>query len=302
MSRFEELSTFVAIARAGSISRAAEQKRLAKSAISRRLADLEARLGVQLIARTTRQMSLTDAGEAFLKRAEDILDALGEAEAAVRSDQQALTGKLKIAAPLSYGLAQLKPFLADFVRSNPGLDLDIDFSDRQVNLVEEGVDVAVRIGRLSDSRLIARKLGPVRHIAAASPSFWQANGHPDHPSDLQSLDCLRYRGRDPSAVLRYWGPGGEVGRIQPPIRVFASNGDFVASLAADGCGFVVEPDFILQPYFDAGQLEPVLVDYAWSDMAIYLVYPPTRRVSARTRAFSDAVIAHYSDRSSDVLR
>ena len=299
MSRLEELETFIAIARAGSISRAADRLHLAKSAVSRRLSDLETRLGATLLNRTTRQISLTDAGAALLRRAEAIIDDVNEAEAAARADKSILSGKLRIAAPLSFGLSHLKPVISSFIRANPELDIEVDFSDRKVNLVEEGFDVAVRIGALADSSLIARKLIDVRHVAAASPEFWKQHGKPTKPEDLEGKPCLRYLYTARPDILEYWAPGGKRGSVSPQVRMFASNGEFIAALASEHCGFVVEPLFILAPHLKSGSLETVLEDYAWANMSLYVVTPPTRRISARVRAFSDAVAAQFKGAGAD---
>ncbi len=293
MDRVAELENFVAIARAGSISRAATQMHAAKSAVSRRLSDLETRLGVQLINRTTRQMNLTDAGAAFLTRAEAILDELNEAEASLRDGHQGLTGKLRIAAPLSFGLSHLQPVLSQFIRAHPNLSVEVDFSDRRVNLIEEGFDVALRIGVLADSSLIARKVTRIHHTVAAAPSFWDRHGRPTKPEDLETLSCLRYSNQNRPETIRYWGKRGKTGVIAPPIKMLASNGEFVASMAVDACGFIVEPRFIVAPYLRTGELEAALENYEWSDMNLYLVYPPTRRVSTRAQAFADAIALHF---------
>ncbi len=293
MSQLDELETFVAIARAGSISRAAAQMRTAKSIVSRRLSALEARLGGQLINRTTRRLSLTEVGVRFLKRAEAILDDLAEAEAVVRAGQTSLTGKLRVAAPLSFGVTHLQPVVSRFIQENQDLDVEVDFSDRQVDLVEERFDLAVRIGVLTDSTLIARKVGPIGLTVAAAPTFWQAHGKPKTPQDLEPLPCLQYLYLKRPDSITYWGEGGKKGLIRPPVRMLAGNGEFIAATAADGCGFVVLPSFILAPFLREGRLEAVLEDYVWSDLNLYIVYPPTRRISARARAFSDAVIRRF---------
>jgi DNA-binding transcriptional LysR family regulator len=293
MSRFEELTTFVAIARAGSISRAAEQRRMAKSAVSRRLSDLEARLGVPLVTRTTRRLSLTDAGERFLRRTERILDELTEAESEARADQAALTGTLRIAAPLSFAMAKLRPLVSDFITAHPELSVELDLSDRRVDLVEEGFDLALRIGRLADSTLIARRVAPIAHQVAASPEFWKIHGRPQSPQEMEPLPCLAYGNAARPGVLRFRGPDGAEGAIEPPLRLSVSNGEFVTALAVEGHGFVMEPDFILEPYLADGRLEIVLEAYTWPEMNLFLVYPPNRRMSARARAFSDAVVERF---------
>jgi len=291
MLHSEDLLIFVDIVRAGSISRAAQQRNQSKSVISRKLSDLETKLGVTLITRTTRAMHLTDAGAELLERANSILDEISEAESAVRDDASALTGRLRIAAPLSYGLSVLQPILSQFIRDHPNLKVEIDFSDRKIDLVEDGFDIALRIGVLTDSSLIARKVTSVGHTAAASSAFWDLHGRPRHPDDLAKIPALRYLNLKAPDAIPWWGPKGKTGVIHPPVGVLAGNGDFLAGLAHDGCGFMVEPDFILAPWLESGKLEAVLTDYAWSQMNLYLVYPPTRRIANRTRAFADAVLS-----------
>ncbi len=295
MNRLLELETFIEIARAGSISAAAARMNVAKSAVSRRLAELEARLGVQLFNRTTRRISLTDAGAVFLRRAQGVMDDLDEAEAEAGAAQTALTGRLKIAAPLSFGLKHLQPVLSRFAARHPGLEIEIDFSDRRVDLVDEGVDAAVRIGALADSSLIARKLCPIRSMVVAAPSFWRAHGAPAHPRDLEALPCLRYSNIVRPEIIPYWGPKGESGSIAADIKVLANNGEFLTGMAVDGHGYLIEPSFFLYGHIRDGRLAPALSDYAWSAMSLYAVYPPTRRLSARVRAFIDALVEAFGD-------
>ncbi|MEE2690903.1 MAG: LysR family transcriptional regulator [Pseudomonadota bacterium] len=295
MSRLEEIDTFVRIAEAGSISRAAEQLHVAKSAVSRRLSDLEARLGVQLFLRTTRRMSLTDAGAAFLRRARRILDDLEEAEAEAGESLAALSGNLKIAAPLSFGMTHLRPVLVEFIRTHPKVNAEVDFSDRKVDLVGEGFDIAVRIGALADSSLIARKLCPIRAVVAAAPAFWKHHGKPKHPRDLSRLPYLAYSNMARPGAIQYWGPRGETGAVEPPLRMLANNGEFLTDIAIGVCGFVVDPTFLLHDHLRSGALEAALTDYEWSVSSLHVVYPPTRQPSARVRAFADAVIARFNN-------
>ncbi len=293
MSRLEEIETFLQIARSGSISGAAGVLNIAKSAASRRLSELEARLGVQLFHRTTRQLSLTDAGAAFRKRAERVIDDLAEAEAEASEGNSALSGALRVAAPLSFGLSELRCVLAGFACANPKVVMDVDFSDRRVDLVGEGFDIAVRIGELADSSLVARRLCPIRAVAVASPKFWDAHGRPSHPRDLADLPCLRYSNVTRPGVIPYWGPGGESGAIEPPIRLLANNGDFLTEVAVHGGGYLIEPTFLLYQHLRSGALEAVATGFEWSKAHLNVVYPPARQRSARVRAFADAVIAKF---------
>ena len=294
MAKLEQLEAFIAIARAGSISKAATNLSSTKSAMSRRLSDLEARLGAQLITRTTRQLALTDAGAEFLKRAERILDELSEAENFASGNTGDLQGRLRVAAPLSFGLARLKPVVSSFISEHPGLTVEVDLSDRTIDLVEEGIDVALRIGVLPDSSMIARKVVAVSHIAAASPAFWDQHSRPQNPQALESLPCLQYANLRQPGQLFFKNQAGEKGSIAPTIKLLANNGDFLTSLAVEGHGYLVEPDFILERLIQTGELEPVLEDYQWSEMHLYLVYPPTRNIAAKTRAFSEAVMANFA--------
>ncbi len=293
MDRFSELDAFVQIARSGSISAAAERLNVAKSAVSRRLADLEARLGVQLFNRTTRRVTLTEAGSNFLSRASALLDDLEEAEAEASAGMTELIGKLKIAAPLSFGLKHLQPVLSKFIDAHPGLDLEIDFSDRKVDLIEEGFDVAVRIGALADSSLIARKLCPVRQVVAAAPAFWKEYGAPAHPRDLEKLPCIRYSNIARPEIVPYWGPGGEAGSLTATIKMLANNGDFLTDMAIDGHGYLIEPTFFLVEPVEAGALQPALCNFAWAPANLFVLYPPTRRLSQRVRVFIDALVERF---------
>ncbi|MBY0423784.1 MAG: LysR family transcriptional regulator [Parvularculaceae bacterium] len=295
MSRLEELEAFVAIAKTLSITRAADRLGLAKSAASRRLSDLERRLGVPLFHRTTRRMHLTAAGDALLARAARILDDVADAETAASAGATSLAGALRIAAPHSFGLLHLRPIVEAFHQQHPAVRVEVDYSDRRVDLVGEGYDIGVRIGRLADSSLVARRLCAIRDVVAASPAFWRKHGRPRRPSDLAALPCLAYSNLARPGSLRYWGPGGEEGVVEASIRSLANDGQALAALAEAGVGYVVEPLFILHEAIRDARLEPVLLDYAWSDLSLSVVWPPSRQMSARVRAFSDAVIARFAD-------
>lgn len=285
MSRLDEIETFVVIARSGSISRAAEQMGIAKSAASRRLSDLEARLGTQLIIRTTRQLSLTEEGQTFLANADIALEALDSAERAVQDDAIELSGPLHIAAPVSYGLAKMQPVFTQFLIDNPDVTLRVDFSDRTVDLVRDGFDLAIRIGELSDSSLIARKITSVRHCVVASPQFWKKHGTPHTPEDLQNLPFLRYENLRNRNEITFERPNGRKGAITPPQKVRASNGDFLAQMAVAHLGFMVEPEFVAEPYLVTGQLVEVLQDHSWFGLNLYVVFPPGRRPTRRAELF-----------------
>ena len=299
MSRFEEMRTFVRVVEAGGITEAARRMSLAKSAVSRRLSDLEARLKVQLLIRTTRRLTLTDTGRAFYDRCVRLLADLEEAEHAVTSAHADLTGTLRLAAPLSFGLRHLAPALDAFLERHPALSVDLDLNDRRVNLVEDGVDVAIRIGRPGESSLIARRLASVRRVVVASPAYWDAHGRPARPADLASHRGLTYTNIPDTEA---WGfvstdaPGNTAGSVaRPRARVRANNGDLLAALAAAGHGVAVLPTFLVSEWIESGRLEAVLAEHAHPTLDAWVVYPPTRHLSRRVRAFIDFVADRFKD-------
>lgn len=296
MDRFEDLRCFVQVVDQGSVTGAARALRLAPSAVSRRIKELEARLGTQLLMRTTRRMSLTDAGRSFHDRATRILADLDEAEAEVSDAQAALGGRLRVAAPATFGVAHLTPILIDFMREHPGVEVDIDFSDRLADLVAEGFDLAIRIGALRDSSLIARKIADVADVVCAAPALIAEMGRPERPEDLAAWPALCYTGSERPDIWRWRGPDGSSGAVQMQARMRANNGGVLRDAAIAGMGLTLAPSFIVWKAIERGQLVPLLTDHRWIELAIYSVYPPTRHLSARARAFIDFVRARIGPR------
>jgi len=293
MSRFEEIESFVQVVESGSFSAAAIRLKLTKSTLSRRVSQLEARLGAQLLNRTTRKISLTDVGATLHKRCRIILADLDEAESEAGAGQTELSGTLRIAAPMSFGQLHLRPVLSEFMEAHENITLDIDFNDRRVNIVEEGFDVGIRIGALDDSSLIARKLATIDSVLVASPEFWDLYGRPQSLDHLTDLPCLRYSNMTRPDVISYWGPMGEKGTIKSPIRFLANDGQIMLEMAEEGAGYIITPKFLAYDLIRSGKLEPVLEDYAWLDTGLYVIYPPTRRLSARVRAFVDLMAMRF---------
>lgn len=285
MDRFEDLRAFVQVVESGSLTRAAEVLQVATSAVSRRIKDLEQRLGTQLLQRTTRQMRLTAAGETFHARAGEILQALSEAEAEAGDQSKSLKGPLRIAAPLSFGHSHLAPILIDFACEHREVDLDVDLSDRMVDLVGEGLDLAVRIGNLRDSSLIARRLAEVQCVLCVSPAYLEKHGPFDSAEDLKGHPLLVYtlveRGESPSFI----GPDGMKGSLEMRTALRSNNGDFLRDSAIAGIGITMQPSFIVHKAIEQGNLVPILRDHVFQSVTIHVVYPQTRHVSARARAF-----------------
>jgi DNA-binding transcriptional LysR family regulator len=287
MDRFADMQMFVRVVETGSISAAAERLEIAKSAVSRRLAELESRLGAQLLHRTTRRLNLTDSGRAYLERAQTILADLAEAEAAVSQAHTALKGRLRVALPLSFGLLHLAPLIESFMALHPDVEFDLDFNDRQIDLMQEGFDLAIRIANLPDSSLIARRLAPIRHVLSASPAYLAKHGTPIRPQDLKDHVCLAYSNLANPGVWHYRTPDGVAGSMQVPIKLKANNGDFLCQAALAGHGLILHPSFYLRDALRSGTLVPLLTDIIWPELNVYAVYPPTRHLSSRVRAFVD---------------
>ncbi|MFN2310228.1 MAG: LysR family transcriptional regulator [Gammaproteobacteria bacterium] len=294
MRRFEDMQTFVRVVDAGSISAAAAQLGVAKSAVSRRLSELEARLGVQLLRRTTRRLNLTDTGRGFYDRCRRILADLEEAEAAVSQAHATLRGRLRVAAPLSFGLRHLGPAITEFMRAHPQVEFDLDFNDRQVDLLAEDIDVAIRIARLEDSSLIARRLWASRLVLCASPAYLQACGVPLTPEDLTAHRALVYSHTQDPTQLALRDAAGREYRVRVPERLRANNGDFLRQAAEAGEGLVLSPSFIVHDALRSGELVRVLPAYTADEVHAYAVYPQTRHLSQRVRAFVDFLAERFA--------
>lgn len=295
MNQFEEMSTFVRIVEAGSISKAAEQLNTVKSAVSRRLSELETRLGVSLMKRTTRRQTLTESGQQYYQQCIRILDDINELESRIADEQTALTGRIRLTAPISFGLMHLSAPLREFNRLHPDILIDIDFNDRHQDLVAEGLDLAIRISRLSDSTLMARKLATTRLLLCASPDYFAKYGFPESPADLSRGHIrLQY-----SNVLTGWqfrSGNGDIININLPVSLSANNGNFLFEAALDGQGLILSPDFICYEAIRNGELVPVLSEFIHNpEMGIYAVYPQTRYLSQRVRSLIDYLKLYYSE-------
>lgn len=295
MDRFDDLQAFVAVVEAGSFTAAADRLDVAKSAISRRVSGLEERLGVQLLRRTTRRLNLTDTGQSFYERSARILADLDEAEAAVGQEHGELRGNLRVALPMSFGLRHMSMPIAEFNRRHPRVTFDLNFNDRRIDLVEEGVDVAIRIGRLADSTLIARRLFEVRTVLCASPDYLERRGTPKTPDDLLDHDCLGYSNLPDPGHWVCSDSSGERHTVSVHVVMTASSGDFLCAAAAEGLGIALQPTFIAGDAIGRGELLPILTDYDWPVSPAYAIYPPTRHLSYRVREFIDFLADRFAD-------
>jgi len=296
MNRYEELSAFVGVVEHGGFSAAAERMGNAKSAVSRRVGDLEARLGVRLLNRTTRRLSLTDAGRVLHERALRILADWEEAEQTVSADSTQLSGRLKIAAPLSFGIRYLGPVVAGFATAHPEVQMEVDLGDREADLVEEGFDLAIRIGELADSTLVARRLTTVDMVCVASTAYFDTHDRPEAPEELNRHQGLRYTHAKRGATWRFRDRDGRVHQARPRTVLVANNGDHIAQACEAGLGVAMLPLFIAHDGIRRGTLERVLTDYRLDAVGMYLVYPPGRYTSRRVQVFSGHIADHIREK------
>jgi DNA-binding transcriptional LysR family regulator len=294
MDRLAAVTAFVRVVELGSFARAAERLSMSTSAVSRQVAELEAHLDARLLNRTTRRLSMTEAGQAFFERSVQLLADLEEAESAVRTSSVAPRGKLRVTCGISFGIRHIAPAIAEFGARHPELRFDLELSDRVVDLVEEGFDLAIRIGSGGPPGLVARTLGHTRLVCCAAPSYLEKAGVPQHPRDLERHQCLEYSYVAPGAVWSFEDADGQRHpvRINGPVR--ANNGHMLATLAALGMGVVLEPDFIVEPEIAAGRLRVLLPGFAPPRSVIAAVYPSRRHLSPKVRAFVDFLAARFA--------
>ena len=295
MNKFSDLEAFTAVVESGTFSAAGERLGVAKSVVSRRISNLEHRLGSQLLHRTTRRLSLSDAGKNFYQRAVQILADLNEAEQSVSQETTELRGLIKLAAPLSFGLTHLSNAIFDFLNEHPSIELNMDLNDRNINLVEEGFDMALRIGELQDSTLVAKRVGTMRQVTCASLSYLQQHGEPKHPDDLRHHIGHQYSNISYKKQWSYITKEGKTIHAQPQIRIRANNGEALAAASVAGMGITKGPTFILGSLIKEGKLHTILDEFQSPSMGIYAVYPPGRLIPRRIQAFSSFLAERFGD-------
>lgn len=287
MDRLDSMKIFVRVAELGSFAAVARQMDVARSVVTRQVAALEEHLGVKLIARSTRRLTLTTAGEAYLARCREILDLVEAAETSLEEASATPRGHLRMSVPLSFGLRHLVPLMLDFARTYPDITVDLDFTDRRINLIEEGADLAIRISAQLDPLDVARRIGSSRLAVLASPDYLARHGEPHHPAELISHACLLYSEGPGQANGWNFTVDGQTRRFpcHGPIR--ANNGDALADAAVRGLGIVLQPTFIAAPAIESGRLKPILTDYPMPELGIYAILPSNRYVPHRVRVLID---------------
>jgi DNA-binding transcriptional LysR family regulator len=280
------MAVFNKVVAAGSFTAAARDLGVSTAAVSRKLAALEARLGVRLIHRTTRRLSLTDEGASYHEASTRILAEIEEADAAAAARRVEPQGALKVAMPASFGLKHIAPLMPEFARRHPRVQLALSLSDRTVNVIEEGFDVAIRIAELADSSLAARRLAPNRRVVCASPEYLRKHGTPRSPADLQRHNCLTTT--DFHMTWEYSDPQGKRDSVRVSGRYACDNWEVLREWAVAGLGVALKSTWDVRRHLDDGSLVLLLPGYAFGpDVAIYAVYPHRRYLPAKTRLFID---------------
>jgi DNA-binding transcriptional LysR family regulator len=294
MDQLHAMRVFVAVADSGHFAQASERLGMSRTMASKLVMDLEAHLGQRLLHRTTRKVSLTELGAAYLERCRDILAALEEAEREITAQASEPVGRLRVTAPMSFGASHVAPQIAVYTARHPRVSVDLVLNDRLVDLVEEGYDLAIRIGRLADSSLVAKRIGVTRLIVCASPAYLAAHGRPKTPADLAQHECLLYSYATAGAVWTFSGVSGEES-VRVGGRVACNNGDAICAMAIAGLGVVTQPDFIVARHLQSGALEQVLAAYTDRVTGIYAIHPSHRHVPLKLRRFIDQLATAFGD-------
>jgi DNA-binding transcriptional LysR family regulator len=285
MDRFSEIRAFVDVAELGSFVAAAERLELSRAMVTKLVAALENRLGARLMHRTTRKLSLTEAGETYLAQAGSLLAELDELDARLSHGASEPVGRLRLSAPVSFGMRYLGAIIGGFHQRHPRIEVELNLNDRRVDLVEEGFDLALRVSNLTDSTLVARRLAQIRDLVAASPDYLARHGTPRHPAELAEHQCLLYALTAQPNIWDYRGPDGGQDKVRVKGALRANNGDVLTDAAVHGMGIVLQPRFLLEKALADGSLVPVLQEYDWHCLDLSVVYPVRRHVPGKVRVF-----------------
>ena len=294
LDRFTSMQVFVRVAALGSFSAAGRALNLSQTMVTKHVAALEGRLGIKLLHRSTRKLVLTEGGRSFLAASERILAEMEEAEASATLDRVEPRGTLRLNVPLTFGFREIAPALADLARLYPSVSVDLGLADRYVDLIEEGWDLAIRIGRLQDSSLVARKLAPCRIVVCAAKTYLDSHGIPLAPDDLTQHNCLGYTLPTALSASR-WIFGREGATIVPVAgNLRANNGDALLGAALAGQGIIYQPTFLVGDSLRDGSLVRVLAEHEIPELGIYAVLPSGRQAPAKVRVVIDFLAARFA--------
>jgi DNA-binding transcriptional LysR family regulator len=294
MDKLSNMRTFVEVVNGEGFTAAANRIGLSRAQVSKAVMQLETHLGARLLNRTTRRVSLTETGRIYYERCREILNDIEEIEALASEQSQQVRGTLTLAAPTSFGVLHLNRLIPGYIKQYPDVRVSLSLSDRLIDVVSEGFDLAIRITELEDSSLVARKLAPCKRVLVASPDYLERHGRPAVPQDLAMHHCLVYSNDLQAGTWTLNGARGEESfRVNGP--VCADNGDVLRDAAVDGLGITLLPTFIVGPDLRAGRLVQVLQDYCPRDISVYAMFPSRRYLSAKVRTFVDYLSDCFGD-------
>jgi DNA-binding transcriptional LysR family regulator len=293
MDKFLEMKAFVAVVDHASFVRAAEATNSSKAAVSRLVAELERRLNVRLLNRTTRKLSLTDDGKVFYARCTDLLNTLAEAESEMLTRTGEASGHLHVTAPVTFGNNLLAPLWGAFLAQHPKVSLDVALSDRTADLVEEGLDLAVRISRAPHPAFVARRLATTQMVVCASPQYLREHGTPQCPADIAQHDVVAYSYWSSRDEWEFTGDDGAVETVKTRTRLQANSGDTCVAAALGHHGIIMQPDFLLYQALRAGTLVRLLPDYRAVELGIYAVYASRRQLPLKLRYLIDFLVESF---------
>jgi DNA-binding transcriptional LysR family regulator len=294
MDKLNAMQLFVRVAETGSFTAVADQLDVARSVVTRQISALEQQLGVKLMTRSTRSLTLTTAGSAYLEKCRDILNMVDAAESSLIEEKTEPRGRIRLGLPLSFGLQRLMPALLEFAKAHSNIELVLDFADRRSKLIEEGIDLSIRITSRLEPGDIVRKLGESRLLTVASPQYLAEHGNPKHPRDLSKHACLVYSQDFQSTSWGYRSKEGDVNVTIRP-RMAANNGEALLQAAAQGLGITRPPDFMVQPFLESGSVVAVLPKFEPTPLGIYAVLPSNRYIPHRVSVLIDFLASALED-------
>ena len=295
MNKFQEMQAFTAVVDNGSFVAAADALKASKAAVSRQVADLEQRLGTRLLNRTTRKLSLTDEGQLFYIRCTDLLYGLAEAESELSQRSGEPSGHLRINAPVTFGISHLAPLWGRFLQQHPKVSMEVSLSDRTVDLVEDGFDLAVRISRAPHPTFIARKLTTTTMVLCASPGYLKQHGTPERPQDLADHNVVSYTYWSSKDEWEFTGPGGKKDVVRTRPRLHANSGDTCIAAALQDQGIVMQPDFLVHDALRDGRLVPLLEGYRTTELGVYAIYTSRRQLPLKLRFLIDFLVDAFQN-------
>lgn len=289
------MHAFTQVVESGGFSRAAERLGMSTTAASRLVAELESHLQTRLLQRTTRRLSLTESGQAFYGRAVQLLHDLQEAEQEASKTAVVPRGTIRLTSGVTFGARYVAPMIGGFMAQHPGVRFDVQLSDRIVDLVEEGVDLAIRVGGSGSEQLVARKLGETRLVACAAPEYLLRHGTPAHPAELAQHNCFTYEYADTRNLWRFRDLDGREHAVRVSGSAHSNSGDLNAALAVQGAGIALEPDFMVREDLRSGRLVALLPGYATAPAPIYAMYATRKHLSAKVRLFVEYLVERMAE-------